>query len=276
MKTIIVGTDFSNSAHNAVYYAARLSASVGAKLILYHAVETNAVVEESTMMDLGEYYADDALTQLEQLKEELMAYTDHSIPIDTKLRWGNADVEINQLCYEEKPFVVVMAATQKNSLDRFLTGSRTVNIHRQCRAPLLLIPENTSFTNIKTIAIASDFKNVVDSIPLQELTHWLRNFTANLEIVNIAPAQGTKGEDVAEAVAMETHFHEFNPQFRYVTNNEPLAGLYQYAKQYQPDLLVIVPKPHGLFHKSLCKQLVLHPAMPLLIMRKHLQDCNCE
>ena len=276
MKTIIAATDFSDIACNAVYYAAHLSASVGAKLLLYHAVETNAIVAESTMINLGEYYADEALIKLKQLKTELIAFTDNSIPIEVKLRWGKADAEMAQLCYEEKPFVLVMAATRKNSLDRFLTGSRTVNVSRQCEAPLLLIPENVSFKKIKTIAIATDFKKVVDSMPLQELTHWMKNFAAGIEIVNVMPASGAKGEDVAEAVAMETHFHEFNPQFRYVTSNNPLVGLHEYEEKYQPDLLIVIPKTHSLFHKSLCKQLILHPSVPLLVMRKHLHSYNPE
>ena len=276
MKTIIAATDFSDIACNAVYYAAHLSASVGAKLILYHAVETNAIVVESTMMNLGEYYADDALVKLEQLKTELIAFTDNSIPIEVKLRWGKADAEMAQLCYEEKPFVLVMAATKKHFLDTFLTGSRTINISRQCEAPLLLVPENVCFKNINTIAIAADFKVVAGSMPLRELTHWIKNFTAGVEIVNIAPDHGLSGENVAEAIATETHLDEFHPQFRYITSNNPLLGLHEYEKKYQPDLLIVIPKTRSLFHKSLCKQLILHPSMPLLIMRKHLQDCNCE
>lgn len=277
MKTIIAATDFSNSARNAVYYAAHLAASVSAKLVLYHAIETEtAVVTESTMMNVGEYYADDALISLEKLKNELIAYTDHSIAVDARLRWGNAAVEMNQLCYEEKPFVVVMAATKKNSFDRFFTGSRTVAISRQCEAPLLLVPENTVFTNIATIAIATDFKEVVGSLPLQQLTHWLKNFTARIEIVNIAPAKGLRGEEVAEAVAVETHFKEMVPKFRYLTNDDALAGLQQYVKQHQPSLLILVPKKHGWFHKSLCKKMVLQPPTPLLIMPNDLHNCNYE
>ncbi len=79
MKTIIAATDFSDIAHNAVYYAAHLSASIGARLILYHAVDTNAMVAESTMMNFGEYYSDKVLINLEQLKDELIQFTDNSI-----------------------------------------------------------------------------------------------------------------------------------------------------------------------------------------------------
>ncbi len=167
-----------------------------------------------------------------------------------------------------------MAATRKNSLDKFLTGSRTVNVSRQCEAPLLLIPENASFTTISTIAIATDFKDVADSMPLEELTHWVKNFRASIEIVNVAPAKGIKANSMAEAVAMETHFHEFNPQFRYVTSNNPLVGLHEYEKKYQPDLLIVIPKTRSLFYKSLCKQLILHPSVPLLVMGKHLHNYN--
>lgn len=275
MKTIIAATDFSDIARNAVNYAADMAVALNAKLILYHAVETTVATTEPPVIAIGEYYEDGAFAQLEKVKEELITYTDHTIDIHIKLRWGHAGAEMDQLCYEEQPFAIVMATTKKSSFERILTGSRTLHISHRCHTPLLLVPEGASFKGFATIAIATDFEEVVDSMPLQEMTHWIRNFPAKLHIVNVSPAGGMKGRSMAEAVAMETHFHEFIPRFKYVTNNDAAEGIYQYVKENQPDLLIVVPKKRGWFYKSLSRQLILHPASPLLVMPKHLKDCNC-
>ncbi len=276
MKTIIAATDFSDIARNAVYYAADMATSLQARLILYHVVENNtAAMAGSPVVAIGEYYTDEAFIQLEKLKDELVASTDNAIDVQVKLRWGNAGSEMEQLSYEEKPFAIVMAAGKKYSLEKILTGSRILNISHRCHTPLLLIPEDASFKRLNTIAIATDLADVVNSIPLQELTHWIKNFTCQLEIVNVAPANGMKGENAAEAIAMETHFKELIPQFRYLTNDDAAAGLYAYAKKSKPNLLIIIPKKHGWFHKSLSKQLMLYPTVPLLVMPKHVTDCSC-
>ena len=273
MKTIIAATDFSPASHNAVLYAADLAMSLHASLLLYHTVENTVALSEASMLYTGEYFPDESLCMLEELKDELLLYTHQQEDIKFKLRFGNINNELDQLCYEEKPFLMVMAATKKTTFERLVSGSNTLTESHYCTVPLLLIPENVSFKKINKIAVATQFCNVCDTMPLQQLTYYLRQFNVEIEIINVAkPNGGMQGINAAEAIALQTHFKEFNPTFHYIANNQVEDGIYEYVKQLSPNLLILIPKKHSWFHKSLSKQLILHPTVPVMIMPQHCKN----
>jgi hypothetical protein len=61
---------------------------------------------------------------------------------------------------------------------------------------------------------------------------------------------------------------DFNPQFYFVEKANVEEGVYQFVEENHPDLLVVIPRKHGLFesifHKSESKQFILHPHIPVL------------
>jgi len=71
---------------------------------------------------------------------------------------------------------------------------------------------------------------------------------------------------VAEAVALQTHFKKYFPTMRYIPGNDIAKGMNVYLNENAPDLLIVIPKKHALFHKSLSKQFIIHPTIPTMIL----------
>lgn len=277
MKTIVAATDFSAASLNAVNYAAGLAITLKARLLLYHAVEATVLVPEMPTPNIEDYLFDDGFQKLEKLKDDMIETTAGKLEIDVKLKFGNMRTELTQLCYEEEPTLVVMAATIKEKMERLLLGSNTVSLSHKSETPILLVPENVTFKNISKIAIATDLSDVLETMPLDKLTALLKQFNTALDIVNVVTEQGFSAAALPESIALQTHFNAFNPHFVFVNNDNLETGITEYILQNKPDILIVVPKKHGMFYKSQSKQLVLHPSVPMMLLQQHAcSNKNCK
>jgi len=269
MKTVIVPTDFSDASTNAVLFAADLAMDVNASLEIYHAVPDHVVLIDD--LEFEEEYAEteQAMQQLEELQEKVRSYSQHRLSIDVKLKYGNIDRVLEESCKEYTPFAVVMSATAKNAIERFLFGSETLTVSHKLQVPVLLIPHNAEFMGFKKVAIATDFNEVYDTMPLHSLTHWIDAFKPTLEIVYVNEDSKFSKENVSGAVTLQTHFEKYNPAIRYIQSGNIADGISNYLKESRADLLIIVPKKHAFFHKSLSREFIIHPTIPTMIIAGH-------
>jgi len=148
-------------------------------------------------------------------------------------------------------------------------GCNTLCISRKCHEPLLLIPENAVFNGFKNIALATDLEKVAGSIPLNKITRFLRHFPTELNILNISAPFHFNSMQSAEAVALQTHFKDFNPQFHFINNEQVIEGIQEYLNMAHPDLLILIPKHHDIFHHSHSEPFILHPSIPVMVLSKH-------
>src|SRR5947209_5639383 len=153
MKTIVVATDFSDASTNAVLFAADLALDVNATLQIYHAVPEHVVLIDDLDYDVEYAETEVAMQQLENLQEKIRIYTQNRLNITVYLKYGNIDRVLEESCKQDTPFAVVMPATEKNAMQRFLLGSQTLTVSHKLNVPFLLIPDEVEFNGFKKIAI---------------------------------------------------------------------------------------------------------------------------
>ena len=163
MKTIIAPTDFSTVSLNAVNYAADLAASINAKLILLNVVTIPIVVSEIPVPEpvFGDMIYDSS-QDLGELADKLKVRTNGKIEISSEIMIGTIEYQIAEIVKHQKPFALVMGLTTGKSAERFFFGSKTLSAIKYVHFPVLIIPEDVKFTEIKKIGLACDFENVKD------------------------------------------------------------------------------------------------------------------
>jgi hypothetical protein len=121
---------------------------------------------------------------------------------------------------------------------------------------------------VRKMALASDLKDIASYKPLEFLKEWARTFRCKLDIINIVEQHKVKPEVVPASISLENLLSEFHPQFYFIEKENVEEGVYEYAEENHPDILVIVLRQHGLvkglFHKSQSKPFILHPHIPVL------------
>ena len=143
MKTIIVPTDFSPVAVNAMNYAADLALAVDASLILLHVfqmpVSYNNTDIPLPLMDIGELEQINK-ERIDELKAQLQHVTSGKLNIAAEVKLGDLTDVLKELCATVHPFAVVMGTKGAGFVERLLVGSSTLSAIRHLSSPVLVVP----------------------------------------------------------------------------------------------------------------------------------------
>jgi nucleotide-binding universal stress UspA family protein len=266
MKTIIAPVDFSEVSNNACLYAAKMAEDIQAKLVLLHVMELPVNVTE---VPVSEKVFDEInmAEELNKLKEKLCNETNNKVQIETENIMGSVEYEIIDLCKHRKPFAVVMATHSDRILDRFFLGSTTLYSARHINFPVLVIPACTKYKPIKKVAFATDLKDIFD-VPLHEIETIVKTFNAEFEILhNCQDQQDINWKSVPGSI-LDRRFVHLDPKFFFVENSDTTDGVMSLAKKHNIDILILVTKKHGPFHKSATRNFIFYAAVPLIVLHE--------
>lgn len=269
MRTIIAPTDFSTLSLNAVNYAADLAVAIHADLLLLNVVQIPATVSEIPLTEF-EYdeMTDEAERELYVLKSQLSLRTRNKINVELRMMVGSVNHELEEICEHKRPFAIVMATKGAGTVERFFIGSNTVFAVNNLKYPVLVVPQNISFSGIKKIALASDLEDLAEYTPIETVKEWVNVFRSSLDIINVSAEGRQKVETVPASISLLNQLRELHPQFYFLEKDNVEEGVYQFVEEQKPDLLIVIPKKHelveGMFHRSRTKPFILHPHIPVL------------
>ncbi len=267
MKTVIALTNLSESSHNAVNYAADMCMALRAELLLAHVIQ----MPVSFDVPLSEYefntMQQEANDELANLKIALMLRTNCKITINTAVMTGTILHEIENICANKNPFLVIIGTERMHWAERFVFGSNTFNSVKNLHYPVLVVPQDASFKNIERIALASDFQDI-DEVPLGFLRELVEIFDAAVDIVHVnrnAEDELTSGPAFAH---LKEQLREFNPHAHFITGYNVEQAINDYADENKEDLVMVISRKHNFFqsliHKSQSRQITLNPTIPVL------------
>jgi nucleotide-binding universal stress UspA family protein len=271
MKPIIVLTDFSPVALNAVKYAADLVSAMNSDLVLMHVCRLPvAYTEVPIIPDTMSALMKEAEDKLSALKTDLASQPGNKINISCEVRTGTVISEAENLADSLSPYAIVMGSYGKDSLERMIFGSNTIDAMKNLTCPLIVVPADGKFKTIRKIGLACDLKRVAETAPVEEIRALVKQFNAELHVIHVnREDEGvyTK-EKIAEAGLLQEMLSDMNPVYDFLNNVDIDKGLSDYIEKHDIDMLVIIPKKHGLFgkffRKSNAKQLLLHTHVPLM------------
>jgi nucleotide-binding universal stress UspA family protein len=266
MKTIIAPTDFSKVSENACLYAANLAAAINAELVLFHAMEIPFAVTEypETEVVFGE---GDIKNELERLRNKLLAETSNKVAISIKKILGSAEYEITELCKTTEPFAVVMGTHTSGLFDRLFLKSTTLYSAKHLRYPVIIVPHDAQYQPIKKIALASDLKDTAN-MPAHEITTIVKLFNAAFEVFYAAKKEHAADPGAVESLLQDYRSLGVNPQFHVAENEDVLMSINDLVKECEVQLLIMIPKKHGLFHRSQSKDFVFYADVPVMAVHE--------
>lgn len=185
MKHILIPTDFSETANNAVQYALELSLLTGAACTLVHAYEMpydfasqmeNRIVaiEKNARKKLQEY--------VEQLKQDARY---QSIRFHLFVEEGTPAGVVEDLSEEAEADLVVIGLNKHSGWENFLSGNTGAEVVERSRVPVLAVPAGMAYTKPREIVYAAAYREE-DVENLEELSVFARLFDARLRVIHIA------------------------------------------------------------------------------------------
>lgn len=275
MKTIIIPTDFSPTATNAMHYGVDMAKAIHASIILLHVYQVPVSYTDTPIVLVSvEELKKEAEQKLEKLHKEVEHLTSGSIKIYTEARLGNIADEIENLCEKVRPFAVVMGSKGSSGIEKVLFGSTTLTAIRHLTWPVICIPPGKVFGNgIKKIGFACDFRNIVETTPADAIKILVKEFGAELHVLNVDyHNRQFKPETPEQSALLHTMLEEVNPVYDFIEHKDIEDGLNEFAEKNNLDLLITIPKKHklldGLFRPSSTKQLVVQSHIPVMCIHE--------
>jgi nucleotide-binding universal stress UspA family protein len=185
MKRILLPTDFSDNARNAMEYALNM---FGANDMEYIIVNIYAEPYSNTelLVSVDEILEKDSEKGLEEDHAYLKSlFPKESFQIQLWSKYGGLPFEINRICEEEKIDYIVMGTKGASGLKKVLIGSNTADVIKTVKTPVLSIPENIKYITLSQIAFTTDYDSLNDKHALDPLVWIAKEKHSQIKIVNV-------------------------------------------------------------------------------------------
>lgn len=266
ISKVLVPTDFSPLADNAIKYAGELCKHTNAQMILLHVLQIN-----SADLQMPATYADEMMTEQQELANTKLdtakAFIRHNygISVDSITIFGAIAEEIANYAQENNVDAVVMSTHGMTSfLDRIF-GTNTSATIQKIKTPLLVIPQETSFKAVKNVAIATDYSGSEISYLnfVHSMTH---NVPVNFHFLHVnnpdlVPENAITDKEL-ETYAPNLFFHE-------ITGDDVIKSVKTFVESHQIDMMIVTHHERSflseLFHTSIAKELSHITNIPMLV-----------
>ncbi len=279
MKTILLPTDFSENALNAIKYAVAMYRGDSCQFLLLHAYEVNGYVEGST------FEASPIASKLEEAKQEHeRALNDLKNYLTTSNGNGNHKFIIaakNQTIIDaireeiktkdvELVAIGTQGATGRYELD---FGSNTIEIIENIKdCPVLAIPRNERFTELNEIVLANGYKLKNQADDFRFLIHLSKKFEAPVRVLNISETGGLNPEQEENQTVVKLLLSETQHSFHMLEHVSVPVGIYCFSESRNSDMISFVNKKYTfiqkLFFKPLHKNLGNYAKIPVLVLHR--------
>jgi len=267
--TIIAATNFSPIASNAVNYAAALAKATGAKLVLFNSFSLSVHSANSLITaDAMQKQITKATSRLETFGAELAAL--FKIEVDSFCSYSLLEVELASIIKNTEASLVVMGMAER-SFEQELLGNSTTLVIKNVDIPVLAVPENARFQGIKKILYACDTLNFTSIKRLSWLKQTVSSLEAEVEFFSVDEKLDDLKKQQNEIFlhsSIEKEFENVKYLYKTVRSNAVINEIKEEIKNYNADMLIMVPQKYGfwdsLVHKSKTRIMATGLDIPLL------------
>ncbi|WP_291967954.1 universal stress protein [Maribacter sp.] len=278
MKHILIPTDFSKNAWNALEYAANLFTNEPCRFYVLH-VDTlnNSGINGNSFMVLTSPQKSNTKEKLNDLTDKISSQFSNKIHQYIALKeYGNLVDIVRNTVRDKKIELIVMGTKGAKGLMASVIGSNAGNIITKIACNFLAVPENTKVELPNRIAFPTDYNLFYNHSILNSITEILQITNARLDVVHKTQSSPKFSNtqlnnkaylsDYLKELFIDSHC------FRNIQGKEIKQAIAEYIQDNNIKMLVMVAKNLNLFQKlffnNKIEKLSHHTSVPLLVMHE--------
>lgn len=268
MKTILLMTDFSENAKNAIRYAINMFGEEVEYLLLNtYIVRENTGSFVSIADQIKELSEKEMIKEVAFIKSEFSQYPNLKLT-DILLRGGAIDGVV-ALKQKYGVDLIVMGTKGASGITKFLVGSVTASVVQGTGLPVLIVPEKQNYKTYKKIVLASDFAHEIKIEILNPLQFIAQKFDAEVTLLNV---QLNKQTETQQKINLPSLLKDVKTTALTIESKEENVGndIEKYCKTNEIEMLTVVAHHNTfferLFHKSVSQELIYHAQLPILAL----------
>lgn len=276
MKNVLLPTDFSENASNAIEYAVQLFEGEDCTFHLLNtftpiAYNTGTFHEGYSTLMLEEVTRKNSESGLLEIDEKLK--TKFKNPRHTFKRLASFNLltdEIMAVVKERKIDLIVMGTKGATGAKEVFMGTNTMFTIKKADCAVVAVPEGFSFTEPKKILFPTDFKFSMENENLNLLKSICTGHETELNILNIYFGEPLN----ADQEKLKNEFGEFFKNNAHIFHTTEYVDLVEAVEQFRIkqkiNFLVMIQNKHSFFEnlmfEPIIKQMVYHTNVPFMVI----------
>ncbi len=277
MRKILIPTDFSENAMNAVRYAVELFKYERCDFFLMHAYadevyDHNALVSRTIFNELKETVHNNSDRELNKILEEI-----HQISPNPRHKYKSKSVfgilidEANDIVDKENIDIVIMGTRGKED-DRNLTfGSNTLQVIKYVKCPLLAIPSEYKYHQPKNILFPTDYLLPYKRRELKLVSTLAKSFRSKIHFLYVSSFKKLSIRQEDNKAFLEKSLPESELEFHIRETKDLTASINEFIKKNDIDFLIMINSRHSylesVLYQSTIDKIGLHVKIPFLVIQ---------
>lgn len=276
MKKILLPTDFSDNAWNAIKYAVQLYKDEKCNFILLNTYtpiiyQVEYLQASSPQLQVLEIVKETSNRKLKELILAIKKEFNNSKHIFTQISSFNTlTAEIDELYRGNAMDLIVMGTKGATGLKEVLFGSNTVHVLKNAKCPVIAIPSDFSFETPHEILFPTDYEIDYQKKHLEPILDISSMYNTRVNILHVFYGEKLSERQEKNRLKLENYFKKIAYLFHDVKNQNIPEAITKFQLKARINLLVMINNKHSffenLFFKSTINQIGFHLNIPFLVI----------
>ncbi len=279
MKKILILTDFSENAWNAISYIIAFYSKKPVTYVLAHIITSDNL---PPMLETQHSYASGEMlnsnfvsNQLALVKKKMLASSSNlsAHEIEVVHLESNFTLGIKKIAFDYTVDLIVMGSRGKSETKNKIIGSHTDAVITKVKYPLLIIPEATVYKKPLNVVFPTDYNFIFKPKILNTLSSIITLHASNLSVLRVVNSKlSLSSYQQTNRTYLKDFFKDSSVGFYKVKQPELAIGIQSFIDTMEIDMIAMIAKNLNFFQKLLFNQRVVkmsyHLKIPFLILHE--------
>ena len=262
MRRILIPTDFSDNAMNAIQYALELFKYERSEFFIMHAYQDEiyadkALLTRDTLDEVTQIVSNKSQLKLENTLKQIKGISPNPKHTYTTISAKNMLLDETDRIVDDENIDIIVMGTRGKTNDRKLTfGSYTLQVLKYVQCPVLAIPENYKYTQPKQILFPTNYMIPYKRRELKLVCEMVTPYRAVINVLYISKSNklSMRQEDNQDFIKAELCKNSIN--FNTIKSDNITNAVYTYVKENKINMLVMVNTRHSFLENILFRSTI--------------------
>jgi nucleotide-binding universal stress UspA family protein len=277
MRKILIPTDFSENAMNAIAYAFGLFKYEISEFFIMHAYQDDIYADEALIVEKSLDFVTKSVSEKSGNELKNILKTINKISPNPKHTYHIISAnnvlldEVDRIVEEQNIDVIIMGTKGKSNHKKVSFGSQTLQVLKYVKCPVLAIPENYKYTKPKHILFPTNYLIPYRRRELKLLCEMAWSYRAVIDILYISISEKLSLRQKDNQNFIKDALCKNTINFKIEKSKHIINTVYKHIKEKHTDILVMVNSRHSflenILFQSTIDELSLNLDIPFLVLQ---------
>ncbi|MGK0329820.1 MAG: nucleotide-binding universal stress UspA family protein [Paraglaciecola sp.] len=276
MKRILLPTDFSENAYNAISYAVQLYKDIKCKFYILHtytpvSISAGSMVDNYSSFDLQDITKETAERKVKEIEDGLKTeFNNANHTFITMVSFNTLTSEMVEVVKKKEINFVIMGTKGATGAKEIFIGSNTMQTIKNLKCPVIAIPSGFKYEKPSEILFPTDYEIHKANKYLSLIKELCKKNNSRLHVLNVSQDIPLKVKQEQTETFLDDFFKETAHLFHNTENQDLVEAIVTFKKTHKINFLIMVHNEHNffenLFFKPVVNQMVYHTNIPFLVI----------